>query len=107
MWQAAYPQTARLKDDFSNQDDPDFAPNPSYSTVSGNLIVNATNNIGSISDKANQFSNISGNAIYKLTKLSGIFTSPATGDYTLKEASKIFEELPDFENLPISEMGRY
>ena len=107
VWQAAYPQTARLKDDFSNQDDPDFAPNPSYSTVSGNLIVNATNNIGSISDKANQFSNISGNAIYKLTKLSGIFTSPATGDYTLKENSKIFEELPDFENLPISEMGRY
>ena len=107
LWQKAYPQTARLKNDFSNPDDPDFAPNPSYSTVTGNLIVNAGRNIGSISDKANQYSNISGNAVYRLTKLSRIFNSPETGDYTLKEKSAVYKKLPDFENLPLSEMGRY
>ena len=107
LWQQAYPGTARLKDDFSNQDDPDFAPNPSYSTVTGNLIINANKSIGEISDKANQFSNISGNAIYRLTKLGKIFNSPGTGDYTLKENSKVYKDIPEFENLPISEMGRY
>ena len=107
IWKKAYPQTARLKNDFNNTDDPDFAPNPSYSSVTGNLIVNADKNIGSISDKANQYSDISTNACYKLTKLGKIFNSPATGDYTLKEKSKIYDQLPDFENLPISEMGRY
>lgn len=107
LWQKAYPGTARLKDDFGNQDDPDFAPNPSYSTVTGNLIINSGKSIGSISDKANQYSDISGNAVYRLTKLGGIFNSPETGDYTLKEGSKVYKELPGFENLPISEMGRY
>lgn len=107
IWKKAYPQTARLKNDFSNTDDPDFAPNPSYSSVTGNLIVNVNESIGSISDKANRYSDISSNALYKLTKLGKIFNSPAAGDYTLKENSKVYEELPDFENLPISEMGRY
>ncbi len=107
LWQNAYPGTARLKDDFNNTDDPDFAPNPSYSNVTGNLIVNAGGKIGSVSEKADEYSNISGNAVYRLTKLSGIFNSPENGDYTLKENSKVFEKIPGFENLPISEMGRY
>ena len=107
IWQKAYPQTARLKDDFNNQDDPDFAPNPAYSTVTGNLIVNGSGKIGEISEKANQFSDISGNALYKLTKLDDIFNAPESGDYTLKDKSKVYKQLPDFEELPISEMGRY
>lgn len=107
LWQEAYPGTARLKDDFSNQDDPDFAPNPSYSSVTGNLIVNASESIGSISDKANQYSDISGNAVFKLTKLGGIFSAPEAGDYTLKENSEAYKEIPEFKNLPIDEMGRY
>ena len=107
IWQKAYPQTARLKNDFSNPDDPDFAPNPSYSTVSGNLIVNANKSIGFISDKANQYSDIRGNDIYKLTKSGKIFNSPEKGDYTLKDNSKVYEQIPDFESLPISEIGRY
>lgn len=40
-------------------------------------------------------------------ELDSIFNSPAEGDYTLKENSKVFEKIPGFENLPISEMGRY
>lgn len=107
LWQNTYPGTARLKDDFTNPDDPDFAPNPSYSSVTGNLIVNAGGKIGSISEKADKYSDISENAVYRLTKLDGIFNSPAEGDYTLKENSKVFEKIPGFENLPISEMGRY
>ncbi|MCQ2477366.1 MAG: right-handed parallel beta-helix repeat-containing protein, partial [Clostridia bacterium] len=107
LWQNTYPGTARLKDDFNNTDDPDFAPNPSYSSVTGNLIVNAGGKIGSISEKADKYSDISENAVYRLTKLDGIFNSPAEGDYTLKENSKVFEKIPGFENLPISEMGRY
>lgn len=107
LWQETYPGTARLKNDFGNQDDPDFAPNPSYSSVTGNLIVNASESIGSISDKANQYSDISGNAVFKLTRLSGIFNAPEAGDYTLKENSKAYAQLPGFENLPINEIGRY
>ncbi len=107
LWQEAYPQTARLKNDFNNQDDPDFAPNPSYSTVTGNLIINANKNIGFISEKANKFSNISGNALYRLTSLSAIFNAPESGDYTLKENSRVYKMLPDFENIPLSEIGRY
>ncbi len=84
-----------------------MTPNPSYSSVTGNLIVNVDKNIGSISDKVNQYSDISSNACYKLTKLGKIFNSPATGDYTLKADSEVYEQLPDFENLPVSEMGRY
>lgn len=107
IWQKAYPEMARLKDDFDNQSDPDFAPNPSYSSVTGNLIVNTSKSIGSISDKAKEYSNISENAIYRLTKLDSIFTSPETGDYSLKKDSIVFDTLPGFENIPVSEIGRY
>lgn len=107
LWQRTYPQTAKINDNFDDKDNPDFAPNPSYSTVSGNLIINARKNIGSISDAANKYSDISGNAVLRLTKLNAVFNSPETGDYTLKENSEVYKLIPDFENLPIDEMGRY
>lgn len=106
-WQNAFPQMAKISDNFDDIDNPDFGPNPAYSTVSGNLIINAGKSIGFISEKANQYSDISDNSLFKLTKLNGIFNSPATGDYTLKDSSEVFNQLPNFENLPISEMGRY
>lgn len=107
LWKEAYPGTARIKDDFSNQDDPDFGPNPSYSTVTGNLVVNAGKKLGFISEKADKYSNISDNAVFRFTKLPDIFNSPETGDYTLKTDSSVYKQIPDFENLPIAEMGRY
>ncbi len=107
LWQQAFPGTARLKDDFTRPDDPDFAPNPAYSTVTGNLIVNTAKSIGFISEKADQFSDISGNAVYRSTSLNSIFNSPATGDYSLKENSIVYKQLAGFEDLPIGEMGRY
>lgn len=107
LWKSTYPQMAKINDNFENQNDPDFAPNPSYSTVSGNLIVNAGKDIGSISEKAKQFSDISGNAVYRLTKMNGLFNSPYTGDYSLKKNAKVFKQIPGFVELPLSEMGRY
>ncbi|MCQ2480130.1 MAG: hypothetical protein MJ120_05760, partial [Clostridia bacterium] len=106
-WQNAFPQYKHLNDNFDDVDNPDFAPNPAYSKVTGNLIINADKNIGYIADKPQMFSDVSGNAIYRLTKLQSIFNAPEKGDYTLKENSKVYKLIPDFENIPINEIGRY
>ncbi len=107
VWKEAFPQMARLSDDYTDRENPDFAPNPAYSNVSGNIIVSMTCDIGVISDAANKFSVIDNNAIFGLQKLKKIFTDPENGDYTLKEGSPALEELPDFEQIPMWKIGRY
>lgn len=107
IWQNAFPEMVRIHDNFDRTDDPDFGPNPAYSTVSGNLIINAGKNIGFISQGAKTYSSVDGNAVFRLTKLSQIFVSPETGNYSLKQNSPVYNQIPAFENLPISEMGRH
>lgn len=36
-----------------------------------------------------------------------LFTDPTNGDYSLKKDARVFRLLPDFEPLPLSEIGRY
>ena len=38
--------------------------------------------------------------------MTAIFTNPAGGDYSLKEDSPVFAKIPDFEPLPLEEIGR-
>ena len=107
VWQEAYPQMTRFTDDFSRIDDPDFVPNPAYSVVSGNLTVNFSGDLGSFSEGARKYSDLSGNACFRLKQMKDIFTDYKNGDYSLPETSLVFSILPDFEPLPLSEMGRY
>lgn len=106
-WQKAYPQMSEFSFDFSDTDNPDFIPNPSGSEISGNLIVNNKGYIGRIEEKAEQYSDVSGNAVYKDSLMNDIFTDYKNGDYTIKEDSPVFKDLPGFEQLPLSSMGRY
>ena len=109
LWQKTYPSLSveRFSDDFDDQEDPNFMPNPAYSNVTGNLIVNADGGIGEISEPAMKYSNISGNAVYKLNALKKLFADPENGDYTLRDDAPVFDEIPDFEPLPLKEIGRY
>ncbi len=107
VWQTAYPQMQRFSDDFNDTDTPDFVPNPAYSTVTGNVIVNLKGNIGFISESAQKLSTIEGNAIFRMTNQFRIFTDPLNGDYSLCKDSLVYQTIPDFEELPVSNMGRY
>ena len=107
VWQQAFPQMTRFTDDFSRINDADFVPNPAYSVVSGNLTVCFSGDLGSFSEGAKAYSDISGNACFRLKQMKDIFTDYKNGDYSLPEDSLVFSVLPDFEPLPIGEMGRY
>ncbi|MBQ6067855.1 MAG: right-handed parallel beta-helix repeat-containing protein [Clostridia bacterium] len=107
LWQRTYPYLQRYSDDFSNQDDPDFLPNPSYSSVTGNLIVSAGGKIGEITEPAARFSDISGNAVYRMGAMKRLFVDPANGDYTLRDDAPVYDEIPGFEQLPLQEIGRH
>lgn len=101
IWKNAYPQMQKFSDDFDNTDAPEFVPNPAFSNVCGNIIINVTGNIGDISESAYRFSNVSGNYIYRLSKSGDIFEDAENGNYTVKNA-------PDgFEQIPLSDIGRY
>lgn len=107
VWKEAFPQMSKISSDFSDRENPYFAPNPAFSDVSGNLFVTMICDIGMISDAANKFSNIDDNAVFGLQKLKKIFADPKNGDYTLKDNSPAFAEIPDFEPIPMAEIGRY
>ena len=107
IWQKAYPQYKHYSDDFSDMDNPDFVPNPAYSEITGNVHINLFKREGSIADSVYRFSTVKNNPTYFWSSASSIFTDYKNGDYTLKEGSVIFKKLPDFEPIPISEIGRY
>ena len=92
--------------DETNKSDPMYVRNPANSKVNGNLLVNWKGELGNIADKPSKYSDFSGNAIYTLDLLKQIFIDPENGDYRLKENSIVYELIPNFEDLPISKMGR-
>ena len=53
-----------------------------------------------------KYSDLSGNAVFTPKKMNEIFTNPSGGDYSLKEDSPVFSAIPDFEPLPLEEIGR-
>ena len=106
VWQESYPAMTRFTDDFSRIDDPGFVPNPAYSAVSGNLLVSFSGSPGGFGEAAEKYSDISGNACYRLKDLERLFADPAGGDYTLRDDAPVFSEIPDFEPIPFGEIGR-
>lgn len=106
IWQNAYPQYKSYIEDFSRSEEAGFVPNPGNSNVTGNVIVDKSSSIGNISEPAQQFSNISGNAVFPIGQLDKIFTDAENGDYTLSENSSVYKTIPDFQNIPFTEIGR-
>ncbi len=106
-WKKAFPQMQRITEDFDATEDPGYAANPAYSKVTGNLIVNGPGELGMIDERVYRFSEVSGNAVYKMSALKKLFTDPENGDYRLRDDAPVFDEIPDFEPLPLNEIGRY
>ena len=107
IWRKAYPPMTRFSDDFGDTENPDFVPNPAYSKVTGNLTVCFAGNLGNISEGAQKFSDCSGNACYRLKDMEKLFVDYQNGDYTLRDDAPVFDAIPDFEPLPLHEIGRY
>ena len=107
IWQKAYPQTAGLHYNADRTDDPMYAPNAANSRVTGNLFVNFRNELGNIAPNPARFSDISGNAVYKMSAMKKLFVDPEHGDYTLRSDAPVFDKIPGFEQIPLGEIGRY
>lgn len=106
IWQNAYPQYKNYIEDFARSEEAGFVPNPGNSNVTGNIIVDKKKSVGSISEPAQQFSNIEGNAVFSINQLSKVFTDAENGNYTLREDSAAYKTIPDFKNIPFAEIGR-
>ena len=106
IWKETFPQLAELHFDLDRKEDPLFIGNTAGSKVTGNVLVNAQGSIGEIESYPNRFSDISGNGVYTLDAMEQIFVDPANGDYRLKENSLVYEQIPDFEQLPVEKIGR-
>lgn len=106
IWKEQYPELSVLHKDDSKQDDPLYVFNQANTKVNGNIFINWQENIGSIAEKAAQFSDFSGNAIYGLDMVKELFVDPANGNYQLKEDAAVYDILPEFEAIPIDKIGR-
>ena len=107
VWKEAFPQMQLITEDFDATEDPGYVSNPAYSKVTGNMIVNGPGKIGSIFERVYRFSDVSGNAVYKMNTLKQLFVDPKHGDYTLRADAPVFDEIPGFQQIPINEIGRY
>jgi len=107
LWQEAYPQMKSFVTDFSKTDDPGFLPNPANNVVTDNIILNAQGEFGSLGDKVEKYSTVENNAVYGMLKLTSVFTDPLNGDYSLNSDSIALDDVKNFEELPVSQMGRY
>ena len=107
LWRNAYPYTANWVLDYADTENPDFIPNPANSHVNGNLIVQYAGSLGEIAESVERFSDLTGNAVYKMNAMKKLFVDPANGDYTLRDDAPVFDEIPGFEPIPIGELGRY
>ena len=109
IWQAAFPQYKNCTDDVSKSETRDFIANPANSIVSGNLIFDKRASLGRFEESVEQFSDISGNAVYSVAKADNIFYDMDNGNYTIKDIEKLREIIPDFEELNLGDegIGRY
>lgn len=105
-WQTAYPYMADWSLNYSDPNNPDFIPNPADSKINSNIIIYNKLNLGDIDKKVKKYSDISGNPIYALYKMDSIFADYQNGNYNLREDSKVFNKIPDFENIPLEKIGR-
>ncbi len=105
IWREAFPQYDNMTDDINKADSPDYIPNPTC-TIKGNLIFNRYKKMGDIFDASKEFSDISENEIYALSKAEKIFVDYNAGNYNIKDIEGLRESIPEFENIPLDKIGR-
>ncbi|MDD4773533.1 MAG: right-handed parallel beta-helix repeat-containing protein, partial [Eubacteriales bacterium] len=105
VWAQRYPSLARLTDDFSDHNNPDFPANPSNVHVTGNVILDDEAKIGNIADSVYKYGEIDGNALFTLDR-GDLFADAENGDYRLAGDSEIRRMLPGFADIPFGEIGR-
>lgn len=105
VWKTAYPYISDWSLDYSDTENPDFIPNPSDSTLKGNIIVHYKGDIGEIEDSIYRFSDISDNLIYRFGDMNKLFADADSGDYRIKDINDLRKSIPDFENIPFDEIG--
>ena len=101
IWKEKYPLLSKIIFDFAKYDDPDFPVNPTYSVVSGNVIIDAGGNLGRIAQSVYDYSTVENNLVYTSTEEAGL--DPETFQFAAE--SPVFAALPAFDNLPVHEMG--
>lgn len=106
IWKKAYPYMATWSLDYGNTESPDFIPNPTDSNVKGNLIVHYEGDVGDIDESVYNFSDISGNGVYRLRDMDKLFADSESGDYTIRDIDNLRKEIDNFENIPFDKIGR-
>lgn len=106
VWQTAYPYMKSWSVDYSDTENPGFIANPSDSKINGNLVVSLGKDESEFEGSVSTYSDISLNAFYRISAVKRIFADFENGDYRLRDNSPVFDDIPDFENLPFDEIGR-
>lgn len=102
IWANRYPLLAQISHDYSNMDDPNFGPNPAYSHIHDNLLIDLQNLGPRFVESAYQFSLLERNCVYNSFEHAGI-----TDDYYLNYGCQAANDMPGFENIPFEKIGRY
>lgn len=101
IWKEKYPLLSKILFDFEKYNEPDFPINPAYSEVSGNIIIDAQGSMGRIAQSVYDYSKVENNPVFTTAEAAGLDMASCT----FAPDSPVFAELPDFENLPVAEMG--
>ena len=105
IWQNAFPEYKTMTDDISQSNTASYIPNPAC-TVKGNLILNKYSDIGDIYSASQRFSDISDNKVESIDKTDEFFVDVDSGNYTIREIEKLKKSIPDFQEIPLTEIGR-
>lgn len=106
IWQEAFVQYKSMTDDFNYLNDKSFIPNPSNSLVRSNIIFDKRASIGKIDSAVVEFSTVENNGVYALYSMDSFFVDISEGNYAIKEDFDIYSLFPDFEPIPIENIGR-
>jgi len=87
IWQAAFPNLAKLHLDYDNMEDINFGANPAYSVVTDNVLVGGKEAL-KIHEYVPRYSTVEPNDVYGLRR---------TRDYW---------KLPEFEKISVEQIGR-
>lgn len=103
VWAERYPNLAKIKTVFAETDpnDKDFAINPAYVSVTGNVIIVRESPFG-IWDSVYEYGNVENNRVYSSTDEAGWDSEKRC----FKPDSPIFKDMPGFANIPVDEIGR-
>ncbi len=104
VWLEKYPRLSVLKTDLATDpDDIEFPINPAYSSVCGNVIIDAKGRLGTIDKSLYTYSKVEGNVVYTSREAAGWNEETLS----LKPDSPVFADIPGFEAIPAGQIGRH